>query len=277
MLAMKTYGVLLLILVAPLIAIGGVIATGIDRATAQHVLLFAAIAFGVSTAATTAAATSMKPDLSKGIDEHAITQWGVMVGASVAFGLGTLTFVLGANWPLVGLSCAAAGGAWFALWISPKLRLVTAACSIVINRDVPAVFALMSDFRTMVKWYPGTEAVEMVTPEPIGPGTRFSERGRLATGEPVTGMDQIVDFEPNRRYSSTTVTGGMKNLDVVTFEAVGVATKVSLRSTVELQLWMGLLGIALFKSSLARSTVTLREAAWAQAKQILESGIEPTA
>jgi hypothetical protein len=276
MLAMKTWGVLLLILVAPLIAIGGVIATGIDRATAQHVLLFAAIAFGGMTAATTAAATSAKPDLSKGIDEQAITRYGVLVGTSAAFGLGTLTFVLAANWPLVGLALAAAGGAWFALWIPPRLRLMTAQCSIVIDRDVRAVFALMSDFRTMVKWYPGTEAVDMVTPEPIGPGTRFSERGRLPTGEPVTGMDQIVEFEPNKSYSSTTVTGGMKNLDVVTFEPVGAATRVALRSTVELPLWLGLVGVALFKSSLAGSIVTMREAAWARAKQLLESDGQAT-
>jgi hypothetical protein len=104
MLAMKTWGVLLLILVAPLIAIGGVIAIGIDRATAQHLLLYTAIAFGLMTVSTTAAARSAKPDLSKGIDEEAITRYGVLVGASAAFGLGTLTFVLAANWPLVGLA-----------------------------------------------------------------------------------------------------------------------------------------------------------------------------
>jgi hypothetical protein len=50
----------------------------------------------------------------------------VLVGASAAFGLGTLTFVLAANWPLIGLALAAAGGAWFALWIHPRLRLMTA-------------------------------------------------------------------------------------------------------------------------------------------------------
>ncbi len=200
----------------------------------------------------------------------------MVVGTSTAFGLGTLTFVLAANWPLVGLALAAAGGAWFALWIPPRLRLMTAECSIVINRDVPVVFALMSDFRTMVNWYPGTDAVEMVTPPPIGPGTRFSERGRVPTGEPATGMDQIVDFKLNTSYSSTTVSGGMRNLDVVTFEPVGAATRVALRATVELPLWMGLTGIALLKSSFARSIVTMREAGWARAKQLLESDGQAT-
>jgi hypothetical protein len=68
----------------------------------------------------------------------------------------------------------------------------------------------------------------------------------------------------------------MKNLDVVTFEPVGAATRVALRSTVELPLWLGLIGVALFKSSLAGSIVTMREAAWARAKQLLESDGQAT-
>ena len=171
---------------------------------------------------------------------------------------------------MIGFVVAAVGAAWFCVWLPPKLRTITAECSIVINRDVPAVFGLMSDFRTMVKWYPGTETVEMITPEPIRPGTRFKESGHLpTTGNPITGLDQIVDFEPNRRYSSTTL-GSMKNLDVVTFEAVATGTRVSLRSQAELQLWMALIGAALFKGSIARDIVNMREAAWARAKQLLE-------
>jgi hypothetical protein len=200
----------------------------------------------------------------------------VLVGASTAFGLGTLAFAVAAGWPVIGLAVAAAGAAWFVLWLPPRFRLMTAECTIVINRGVPPVFAFMSDFRTMVKWDPRCEAVEMLTPEPIGPGTRFAERGRLTGGNPVSGVDQIIDFEPNRRFSSTSLSG-MRNLDVVTFEAVGQGTRVSRRFVVELQFWMALLGVALFKSSLARETVTNQETAWARAKELLEGQQEPTA
>jgi Polyketide cyclase / dehydrase and lipid transport len=273
---MKTWGPLLVILAVPLIVIGGATAAGLSQINEREVFAFAVLVFVVGTTTTTVAARARKPDFSKGIDEQAITVEGVLVGASVAFGLGAVSFALATGWPVVGLAVAAAGAAWFAIWLPPRFRLMTAECSIVINRDAPAVFAFLSDFRTMVKWDPRCEAVEMLTPEPIGPGTRFSERGRLAGGNPVSGVDQIVDFEPNRRFSATTLSGGMKNLDVVTFEAAGEGTRVSRRYVVELQLWMALIGVALFKSSLARETVTNQEVAWARAKQLLESA-EPTA
>lgn len=266
---------ILVILVAPLVVIGGAIGIALDRVTAQHVFLVASVGFAAGTASMTLSARRKKPDLSRGIDEHAITLEGVLVGGSAAFGLGTLSFALASGWPWVGLACAAAGAAWFGIWLPPALRQMTAECSIVINRDVPAVFALVSDFRTAVKWDPRCEAVEMLTPEPIGPGTRFSSRGRLADGNPVSGVDQIVDFERNRRFSATTLSG-MKNLDIVTFEAVGQATRVSRRYVVELQFWMALIGVALFKSSLVRDIVTNQEAAWARAKQLLEDRQEPT-
>ena len=275
MLAMKYTGALLAILAFPVIVIGGAISLGLDAAAAHSFFFRAFLVYLAGTAATTAWGASRKPDLSKGIDEQAITLYGVLVGASAAFGLGTLTFALASGWPVVGLIVAAVGTAWFAVWLSPRFRTMTAECSIVINRDVPAVFALMSDFRTYVRWYPGTESVEMVTPEPIGPGTRFKERGHLPGGNPVTGEDRIIDLKPNQSYSSTTV-GNMKNLDVVTFEAVGAATRISLRAVVELQLWMGLIGVALFKASLARDIVKMRETAWAQAKVLLEGSGQAT-
>jgi polyketide cyclase/dehydrase/lipid transport protein len=272
---MKTSAPILVIVAIPLVVIGGELAIGVDAAVVHRVFLFAVLACVVATTTVTFAASARKPDLSRGIDEQAITRYGVLVGSSAALGLGALSFALATGWPWIGLACAAVGGAWFMLWLPPSLRLMTSRCSIDINRDLPPVFALMSDFRTMVRWYPGVEQVEMLTPEPIGPGTRFRGSGRLPSGGPVVGVDQIVDFEPNRRYSSTTLSA-MKNLDVVTFEAVGTATRVSLRSDVELQFWMALLGVALFKSSLARSTVALREAGWAKAKQLLESHEEAT-
>jgi carbon monoxide dehydrogenase subunit G len=276
MLTMKTWGVLLVILVIPLVVIGGTSAAGLTRASQQEVFAFGVLTFVVGTATTTMAARARKPDLSKGIDEQAITLEGVLVGASAAFGLGAVSFALATGWSVVGLAVAAAGAAWFAIWLPPRFRLMTAECSIVINRDVPAVFAFLSDLRTMVKWDPRCDSVEMLTPEPIGAGTQFSERGRLAGGNPVSGVDQIVEFEPNRRFSATTLSGGMKNLDTVTFEAVGEGTRVSRRYVVELQLWMALIGVALFKSSLARETVTNQETGWARAKQLLESGGQAT-
>jgi hypothetical protein len=94
---------ILAILVAPLVVIGGAIGVGLDRATAQHVFLVASVGFAAGTASMTLSAQRNKPDLSRGIDEKAITLEGVLVGGSAASGLGTLSFALAAGWPLVGL------------------------------------------------------------------------------------------------------------------------------------------------------------------------------
>ena len=152
---------------------------------------------------------------------------------------------------------------------------MTAENSIVINRDVPVVFALLSDFRTMVKWVPRCDAVEMLTPEPIGPGSRFRESGRVDKGNPISGVDEIVDFELNVRYSARTLSA-MKNLEVVNFESVGEGTRVSRRYVVEFQLWVALLGVAFLKSSLAHDIVTNQATAWVRAKHLLE-GEDPPA
>jgi hypothetical protein len=266
---------LLAILLAPLIVIGCVIALRLDPASARHVFQVASVGFAAGTLSTTVSASSRKPDLSRGIDERRITMYGVLVGASAAFGLGTLTLALASGWPVVGLLVGALGAAWFGLWLPRRFRLMTAERSIVINRDVPSVFALFSDARTAVKWDPRYEAVEMLTPEPIGPGSQFRARGRLPGGNPFSGTDQIVDFEPNRRFSSTSLSG-MRNLDVMTFEAVGEETRVTRRFVFELQFWMALLGVALFKSFLIRDIATNTDASWARAKQILEGSGGPT-
>src|SRR5260370_30888877 len=164
MLARKRWGVLLLILAAPLIVIGGALATGLTRTSRQEVFAFAVLTFVVGTATTTMAARARKPDLSKGIDEQAITVEGVLVGASAAFGLGAVSFALAGGWPVVGLAGAAAGAAWVAIWLPPRFRLITAESSIIINRDVPAGFPFLSDFPTMVKWDPRCEAVATLPP-----------------------------------------------------------------------------------------------------------------
>jgi uncharacterized protein YndB with AHSA1/START domain len=266
----KSAGPLLAILAVPLIVIGGTIA--ISGAEPHRIFTYGFLAFAIGTTATTTTAASRKPDLSKGIDERAITAYGLLVGASAAFGLGTLTFALASGWPIVGLAVAGVGTAWFAAWLPARFRTMTAECSIVINRDVSVVFALLSDPRKLVEWDPRYESIELLTPEPVGPGTLFRGRVRLANGNPFTGVEQIIDFVPNRRLSSSAVSP-VRNLDVVTFEAEGGGTRVTRRFRIEFQLWMALLGVAFFKASVARDSVTNQEAAWARAKQLLEDQV----
>jgi polyketide cyclase/dehydrase/lipid transport protein len=264
----KSAGPLLAILLVPLVVIGWAIVSGLPAPSAQELFTYGAVGYAAGTAITTAAAAYRRPDLSKGIDEQAITLYGVLIGASIAFGLGVLTFAL-ARWPGIGLAVAAAGAAWFALWLPPGFRTMTSECGVVINRDVPAVFALLGDPRKVVEWDPRYEAIELLTPEAIGPGTRFRGRGRLADGKPFSGVEQVIDFESDLRVSSSVV-GGMRNLEVVTFQADGGGTRVTRKYLVEFPLWIALLGVAFFKSSVARESVTSQEAAWARAKQRLE-------
>jgi carbon monoxide dehydrogenase subunit G len=237
-----------------------------------HLLLYAALVLMAATLAAVVASGLEKVDYSKGFDTGQTgrtVNHGLLVALSTACGAGSLVLVLGSNWPPAGLVAGAIEAAWYFVWLPPRFRRMTATCSIVINRDPATVFELMSDFRTMVRWYPGVQSEELMTPEPIGPGTRFRARVQLSTG-PATGVDEIVDYQPPHLYSSTTL-GQLKNLDVVTFEPTAGGTLVTLKSEVELSPWMALVGAGLMKRALSRTTVSMREAAWANAKRLLES------
>ncbi len=131
---------------------------------------------------------------------------------------------------IVVLSCAVVG-AWFIACSIPSLRRTQVVTSFVVRRQADVVFAFMSDPRNLPQWRPEHLAVDMLTAEPIGPGSRFREHVRLPGGREVVGLEEYVDYEPNRRFTSHVPDAPTTNVTEITFQPVDDSTRVTDAST----------------------------------------------
>ena len=96
--------------------------------------------------------------------------------------------------PAVGLLISAAWAAWLVTWSIPRFRRTRLVSSFEIRCSPEVAFSFVSDSRNLPRWRIECESVEMLTPEPIGPGSRFRQHGRLSNGKEFVGIEQIVDF-----------------------------------------------------------------------------------
>lgn len=71
-----------------------------------------------------------------------------------------------------------------------------------IRRDPHRVFDFCSDVRTEAGWNPAVRSVRLLTPEPVGAGSRFELR---ATG--LTSTVEVVEFTPPTSWTTETVGG----------------------------------------------------------------------
>jgi hypothetical protein len=188
--------------------------------------------------------------------------------------------------PTLALVVISAAAVWVVFWWPVAARTFHLSSTVVIARDPASVFAFVSDFRNTPKYYFMYEqTVEKVTPGPIGRGTQFRahvnfHEDQLPGGGQASsydGVDEIVDFEPNRRLTSRVSSGRRRNLDTITFEEVGSATRVTHRFDYVHSYGGALYGMRLRNRATDRYMKANRDAAWARAKQILESHSETTA
>jgi hypothetical protein len=75
--------------------------------------------------------------------------------------------------------------------------------SIDIARDAQTVFDFCSDVRTEAGWNPAVRSAALLTPGPIGPGSRFALRAR-GTGESVV---EVVEFTRPSSWTHAAVGG----------------------------------------------------------------------
>jgi len=173
--------------------------------------------------------------------------------------------------PVAGLLISAGAAVWLIFWSQSRLRALTLASDYVVLRSPEVVFAFVSDFRNEPRYYPDVESVEMLTAPPVGPGTQFRSRVRLPDGREAVGVEEIVDYEPNRRFTSRIAATSRANIDAFTFEPVEIGTRVTHRFDFELSLAGAVLG-GRFTQSVANRLLTLRrDAGEIRLKQILES------
>ncbi|MDD7942989.1 SRPBCC family protein, partial [Actinomycetospora lutea] len=92
---------------------------------------------------------------------------------------------------------------------------------ILIGRPAETVFDAVADERTEPRYNPQVRGVELLTPEPLGVGTRFrAEAGSAAMTIEITGYDRP------RRFDSTTRMGAMDIDYTLTFEPVEAGTRM---------------------------------------------------
>jgi carbon monoxide dehydrogenase subunit G len=110
---------------------------------------------------------------------------------------------------------------------------------ILIDRPVEAVFDFVADSRNEPSFNPAMAGVELLTPLPIGRGTRFRARmGRAGTPMLV----ELTEFDRPHRLGSRTTSSMMQTSGALTFTADGDGTVMSWDWQVRPRGWMRMLG-----------------------------------
>ena len=91
---------------------------------------------------------------------------------------------------------------------------------IVIARPVETVFDAVADERTEPRYNPGVRDVELLTPEPLGVGTRFRAQA-VTAGRTAPMTIACTGYDRPHRFDSTTRMAAMDIDYTLTFEAVG--------------------------------------------------------
>jgi hypothetical protein len=172
--------------------------------------------------------------------------------------------------PAAGLFVCAVGAGWVALWWLPQLRKVTLSSTYVVERPPDVVFAFLSDSRNELRYQPDLESIEMVTAGPIGPGTQFRYRVHLKHSV-AEGVEEIVDFELNRRLTSRVATALHPNIAELTFDPLEGGTRITNRFHFETSVGSALMGGWFRQPATNRLILERRRAGETRIKQILES------
>lgn len=175
------------------------------------------------------------------LDERAINRamTGNILGLGLGFDLLVLLLVISRSESALVLSGVVL--LWALLWMPRAMRQVGIRTSVVINREPATVFSFVSDLRNAPAYFPEIESVEKITPGSIGPGTQFRSSVRTPNGA-FQGVEEIVDYEWASRLTSRVASGLRPNLEVLTFESVQSATKLSHRFDSELGYGAALFG-----------------------------------
>jgi hypothetical protein len=95
-----------------------------------------------------------------------------------------------------------------------------------IDRDSTAVFDYCSDMRTEADWNPALQTVALLTPEPVGLGSRFEVRARDVGRSTM----EVVEFHRPVSWTARTVGAALPARLVGTVEPLGVhAARLTMR------------------------------------------------
>jgi carbon monoxide dehydrogenase subunit G len=110
---------------------------------------------------------------------------------------------------------------------------------IQIDRPAEEVFDFVADSRNEPQYNPAMASVELLTPLPIGRGTRF--RARMGKAGTVM-LVELTEFDRPHRLGSRTTSSMMQTSGTLTFAADGEGTDMSWDWQVHPKGWMRMLG-----------------------------------
>ncbi|HXZ69616.1 MAG TPA: SRPBCC family protein, partial [Streptosporangiaceae bacterium] len=120
-----------------------------------------------------------------------------------------------------------------------RCEMARIAGEIVIDRPVDVVFDYVADSRNEPSFNPAMAGMELLTPLPIGRGTRFRARmGRAGTPMLV----ELTEFDRPHRLGLRTTSSMMQTSGALTFAAGGEGTVMSWDWQVRPKGWMRMLG-----------------------------------
>jgi uncharacterized protein YndB with AHSA1/START domain len=102
--------------------------------------------------------------------------------------------------------------------------------SIVIQRPLEMVFAMVSNYQNSSLWVSGALEHQQITPGPIGVGTVIRTRGRFM-GQPIEATRTVSAYEPPMRYAFRSAYQQVPFTTLFVFEAVPNGTQLT--ATVE--------------------------------------------
>jgi uncharacterized protein YndB with AHSA1/START domain len=141
---------------------------------------------------------------------------------------------------------------------------------IMINRPVEEVFDFVADERNEPRYNPDMVRAEMLTPEPVGLGSRFRAEMRTRP-RPVVMTVEFTGYDRPRRLSSTTRLATMDIQGALTFDPVPGGTRMRWSWDVAPR---GLL--KLMSPLVVRVGARQERAIWTGLKQLLEAREAPT-
>ncbi len=103
-------------------------------------------------------------------------------------------------------------------------------CEIVkqVSASPERVFAVCTDFANITANIPSIKKMEILTPGPVGKGTRFRET-RVMFGKEATETMEIADFVPGRSVSISGFSCGTRFLTRFDFHSEGSGTRVEMK------------------------------------------------
>jgi hypothetical protein len=122
---------------------------------------------------------------------------------------------------------------------------------IVVATPLDTTFAYLSRFSSAQEWDPSVLSAHMVTPEPVGLGSRFRLTA-VFLGAKVPLEYEIVDYDPPRRVVLTAENRSVRSTDTISFDSAATGGAVVTYDAVLLLKGVARLADPLFALALRR-------------------------